>query len=30
MSDYRIPGYEIRDHVLSVPLDWTAPEAPGA
>ncbi len=26
MSDYRIPGYEIRDHVLSVPLDWTAPE----
>ena len=26
LSFYRIPGFSIRDHSLSVPLDWSRPE----
>lgn len=26
MTFYRIPGFSVREHTLSVPLDWTRPE----
>jgi hypothetical protein len=25
VSEYTIPGMHIRDHVVTVPLDWTQP-----
>lgn len=27
-ADYVIPGLRVRDHVVSVPLDWSAPDGP--
>ncbi|MDN5787634.1 alpha/beta fold hydrolase [Pseudorhodobacter sp.] len=27
MTPYHIPGYQIRDHLVSVPLDWSRPDA---
>ena len=26
-SEYTIPGIHVRDHVVDVPLDWSAPDA---
>ncbi|MFG1622857.1 alpha/beta fold hydrolase [Kribbella sp. NPDC049227] len=28
MTSYTIPGMHIREHTVSVPLDWTAPDGP--